>query len=107
MTGDGRPVVASVDDEIVALRLAVDRLADRRLERLVPFGLPQGRAQIGRILLAEAHVQSAGAGHPNAVAALAKIMGQGCDEAEAPTGLAHGHVARGTTGAVIGLVEGP
>ncbi len=99
--------MAAIDDEIVALGLAVDRLADRRLEGFIAFRLTQGRAQIRRILLAEAHIQSTGAGHPNAVAALAKIMGQGCDKPEAPTGFAHHDIARRATGAVIGLVESP
>ena len=86
---DGRPVVAAVDDEIVALGLARDRLADRRLERLVALRLAQRRAQIGGVLLAEAHIERAGAGQPDAVAALAEIMGQRRDEAEPPAGLAH------------------
>ena len=104
---DRRAVVAAVDDEIVALRLAGDRLADRRLDRLVAFGLAQRRAQIGRVLLAEAHIQRAGAGQPHPVAAFAEIMGQRRDEAEPPSGLAHRHIARRPAGAVIGLVERP
>src|SRR5437660_10203468 len=57
MAGDGGPVVAAVDDEIMPLGLAVDRGADRGFERLVALGLAQRGAQIRRILLAEAHVQ--------------------------------------------------
>src|SRR5208282_4862289 len=107
MPGDGGPVVATVDDEIVTARLAADRFPNRRLERFISFGLTQGGAQIGRILLAEAHIKGAGASHPDAVAALAEIMGQGRDKAEPPTGLAHRHIARWAAGAIIGLVERP
>src|SRR6266446_8965810 len=73
MPGDGGPVVTPIDDEVVALGLAVDGFADRRFERLIPFGLAQRGAQIGCVLLAEAHIESAGAGHPDAIAALAEI----------------------------------
>ena len=34
MAGDSGPVVATVDDEVMAARLAVDRFANRRIERL-------------------------------------------------------------------------
>src|SRR5438046_7738535 len=107
MARDGRPVMAAVDDEVVALRLAVDRLADRRFERLVAFGLAQRCAQIRCILLAETHEECAGAGQTNAVAALAEIVGQRRDKAEPPAGFPHRHVARGTAGAVIALIEYP
>src|ERR1700724_122773 len=62
MPGDGGPVMAAVDDEVVALGLAVDGFANRRFERLIAFGLTQRGAQIGRVLLAEAHVKGTGAG---------------------------------------------
>src|SRR6267378_8564256 len=105
MSGDGGPVVTPIDDEVVALGLAVDGFADRRFERLIPFGLAQRGAQIGCVLLAEAHIESAGAGHPDAIAALAEIMGQGGDEAEPPAGLPHRHIPRRASGAVIAFVE--
>jgi len=107
MAGDGGPVVATVDDEVVAARLAIDRFANGRLERLISFGLAQRRAQIRRILLAEAHVERTGTGHPDAVAALAEIMGQRSDEAEPSTGLAHRDIARRSAGAIVALVERP
>src|SRR6516164_8024239 len=98
VAGDGGTVVATIDDEVMAARLAVDRFANRRLEHLISFGLTQGGAQIRGILLAEAHIQRAGAGHPDAVAAFAEIMGQRGDEAEPPTGLAHRDIARRSAG---------
>src|SRR5687767_10548047 len=73
---DGGAAAAPVDDEVVALGLARDRLLDRLLDGVVGFGEAEGRAQIRRVLLAEAHVELAGAGEPHAIAALAEIMGQ-------------------------------
>src|SRR6202048_3048470 len=101
------PVMTTVNDEVVAARLAVDRFANRGLERLVPFGLAQRGAQIRRILLAETHIERPGAGHADAVAALAEIMGQRSDKAEPAAGLAHRYIARRTAGAVIGFVKRP
>ena len=73
----------AVDDEVVALGLARDRLLDGALEALVALGGAQRRAQVGGVLLAEAHVERAGAGDADAVAALAEIVGQRRDEADA------------------------
>src|SRR5258708_472600 len=47
------------------------------------------------------------AGHPDAIAALAEIMGQRRDEAEPPPGLPHGDIPRRASSAVIALVERP
>src|SRR5271167_1277917 len=107
VAGDGGPVVATVDDEVMAARLAVDRFANRRLERRISFGVAQRRAQVRGILLAEAHIQRACAGHPDSVAALAEIMGQRGDETEPPTGLAHRDIARRSACAIVALVERP
>ena len=49
---------APVDDEVVALRLAGDRLVDRAAQQLVVSRGAQRRAQVGGVLLAEAHVES-------------------------------------------------
>src|SRR6185295_4616256 len=61
MAGDRGPGVAAVDDEVVALGLAADRLAHGRLQELVALARPQRRAQIGGVILAEAHIERAGA----------------------------------------------
>src|ERR1700733_11485453 len=63
-----RALVAPIDDEVVTLGLARDRRGDRAVEQRVVGARPQRRAQIGRILLAQAHEQRAGAGHAHAVA---------------------------------------
>ena len=63
-------LMAAVDDEIVALGLARDRLVDRGIEQVVAFRGAQRRAQVGGVLLAEAHIERAGAGDAHAVARL-------------------------------------
>src|SRR5262245_18386129 len=107
MASYGGPVVAPVDDDIVALGLARDRFADSCDERLVALGLTQRLPQIGRVLLPQAHIERPGSGLAHAVAALAEIMGEWRDEAEPSSGLAHRYVARRTAAAVIGFVECP
>ena len=89
---------APVDDEVVALRLARDRLVDRRVDEIVALRGAQRRAQVGGVLLAEAHVERAGAGEAHAIAALAEIMRQRRDEAEPPAGLGDAHIARRAAG---------
>src|SRR3546814_16794583 len=79
--------------------LAADRLEDRGVEQLVALALAQRRAQVGGVLLAQAHVERAGAGQPHAVAAFTEVMGHRRDEAEAPAGLLHAQIARRPTGA--------
>mgnify|MGYP000060554999 CR=1 FL=1 len=44
-------------------------------------------AEIGIVILAEAHVERAGAGEAHAIAGFAEIVGHGRDEADAPAGL--------------------
>ena len=63
------------------------------------------RAQVGGILLAEAHVERAGAGQPHAVAAFAEIMGERRDEAEPAAGLRDPHIARRAAGLVGDVLE--
>ena len=74
-------------------------------EKIVALGGPQGRAQVGGILLAQAHVERAGAGEPHAVAALAEIMGERRDEAEPAAGLLHPHIARRAAGLVGNVLQ--
>src|SRR5215208_5310938 len=101
-----RRAVAAVDDEVVALGLARDRLLDRLLEGLVRLREPQGGAKVGGVLLAEAHVEPAGAGEADAVAALAEIMRQRRDEAELAAGLLDPDVARRPAAALVEVLEG-
>ena len=59
------------------------------MKRLVTLAGAERLPEIGGIFLSEAHVERAGAGEADAVAALAEIMGHGRDEAEAPARLLH------------------
>src|ERR1700693_2362686 len=97
--------MAAIDDEIVPLGLARNGFIDACLKRLVALGGPQRRAQIGGILLPEAHIERAGAGEADAIAGLAEIMRERRDEAEPAAGLLHAHVARRTAGAVVDILE--
>src|SRR3546814_6793060 len=94
MPWDGGRAAPAVDDEVVALRLARDGGVDGGLERRVVLAGAQRGAEVGRVLLAEAHVERAGAGQPHPVAGLAEVMRERRDEAEAPAGLGAGPVAR-------------
>src|SRR5262249_46903351 len=57
VAGERRALVAPIDDEIVALGLARDRLCDRGVEQIVAFGGAQRGAQIGGVFLTEAHIE--------------------------------------------------
>src|SRR3546814_5828063 len=61
---------SDLDDEVVALRFARDRLPHCRLQHRVVVGCPQRRSKVRRVVLAQAHVEGARAGQPHAVAAL-------------------------------------
>ena len=99
------PLMAAVDDEIVALGLARDRLLDRAIEEFVALRRAQRRAQVGGILLAEAHVERAGAGHAHAVAGFAEIVRERRDEAEPAAGLRHPDITSGAAGLVVDVLE--
>src|SRR6185295_18473346 len=90
----------------MALRFARNRSVDGVRENGVVARSAQRRAQVGRVVLAEAHVERSGAGQPDAVAAFAKIMSQRRDEAEAAAGLCDANIARWSTGAVIAFFQG-
>jgi hypothetical protein len=51
MAGERRPLMAAVDDEIVALGLARDRFRYGGIEQVVAFGGAQRGAQIGGVFL--------------------------------------------------------
>src|SRR6266849_813440 len=105
MPGERGTTVPAIDDEIVPLGLARNGFLDRRVQRLVALGCAQRRAQVGGILLPEAHVESARAGDPDTIAGFAEIMGERSDEAEPAAGLLHAHIACRSAGAVIDVLE--
>src|SRR5262245_54237350 len=105
VTCECRALMAPVDDEIVALGLARDRLGDRGVEQIVAFGRAQRSAQIGGVFLTEAHVKGTRAGHPHPVAGLAEIVGQRRDEAQPAAGFGDLDVARRPAAAIVDILE--
>src|SRR5262245_16718737 len=87
VAGDGGLSRAPIDDEIVALGLARDRLIDGACEERIVPARSQWCAQVGGVILAQAHVERAGTREAHTVAALTEIVRHRRDEAEAPTGL--------------------
>ena len=53
---NGRFVVAAVDDEVVALGLARNRLADRIVQPVIGDAGAEQRPEVGGILLSQAHI---------------------------------------------------
>ena len=90
----------------MALGLARDGRADRFLQHRVIGAGAQGRAQIGHILLAEAHIQLARAGQPHPVAAFAEIMRERRDEADLLPCLFQPHIA-GRPARALGQIGEP
>ena len=74
------PLAASFDDEVMTLWLGRDRRVDSGVKQMVGFACSERRSKIGGILLAEAHIESAGAGHPYPIARLTEIVGERRDE---------------------------
>src|SRR5262245_44555799 len=106
VAGQRRTLVAAVDDEVVPLGLAGNRLLDRGMQEVIALGGAQRRAQVGGVLLAETHEQRAGAGDAHAIAGFAEIVGKRRDEAEPAAGLGDPHVAGRAAGAIVDLFEG-
>src|SRR5262245_17199317 len=71
VAGQGRALVATIDDEVMPLGLARDGGLDRGIEHVVGLGGAQRRAQVGGVFLAETHEERASAGDPHAVAGFA------------------------------------
>src|SRR5919197_2814744 len=105
VAGECRPLVAAVDDEIVALGLARDRLRDGCIEEIVAFRGAQRGAQIGGVFLTETHVERARASHPHAIAGFAEIVGERRDKTEPAAGLGNLDVARGPAAAIFDVLE--
>src|SRR5215468_5447593 len=101
-----RALVAAVNDEVVALGLAGDRLIDGSVKQLIPLRGAQCSAEVGGILLAEAHEQRAGASDAHAIAGFTEIVRQRRNEAEPPAGLGNPHITSRSPGPVIDVVEG-
>ncbi len=105
MAGDCGSVVGAVDDEIVSFRLAQKGFIDGAGKIGVAVGSAQRRAQIGSVVLAETHIERAGTGETDTIAAFAEIMGHGRDEAQPAAGFLHRHVTGRAAGLVIAVDE--
>jgi len=57
----------------VAFRFARDGFIDGGMEQRIVLARPERRAEIGRVLLAETHIKSAGAGDPHRLQASQKL----------------------------------
>jgi len=60
----------------MALRLARNSLIDCRMQEIVGFARAKRRPQIGRVLLAEVHIESARAGDAHAIASVTEIVAE-------------------------------
>src|SRR5579863_7564450 len=105
MAGDRRALMTAIDDEVMALGLPADRFIDGGIEKNVGFRGSQRSAQIGSVLLAEAHVERARASDPHAIAGFAEIMRKRRDEAEPAASFRNAHIARWTTRSIVNGVE--
>src|SRR5205085_10762524 len=101
MPAERRAAVPAIDDEVVALGLAGDRLVDRGIEQIVGFRGAQWLAQIGGVFLAETHKERAGAGDAHAITGLAEVMGERGDEAEPAASFRNAHIARRPAGPIV------
>ena len=99
--------MTAVDHEIMALRLARDRFADRAVQLVVVEAFAHRRPQVRRVVLTETHVKHPGASQADAVARLAKIMGERRDEADLAAGFLDRDVSGRTAAAIIGLFQRP
>ena len=84
----------------MALGLARDGGVEGFVQKLVGGRGAQWRAQIGRILLAKAHVKRSGASDAHAIAAFAKIVSERGDEAQPAPSFHDMHITRGSAGAI-------
>src|SRR5262245_60256839 len=87
------------------LWLTRNRLVDRRIQEFVALGRTQGLTQIRSVILTEAHEERAGAGDTNAVTRFTEIVRQRCDKTETSAGFLYMHVARGTSRAIVDVLE--
>ncbi len=91
----------------MALGFARDRLANGRAQHVVVLGLAQHLAQIGVVVLSEAHVKLPSAGQPHAVARFAEIVAERRDEPDALASLLDARITRRATRALIRFRQRP
>src|SRR4051812_11280146 len=97
--------VAAVDDKVMPLRFAPDGLVNGAVDKLIALGRTQRRPQVSGIFLAETHIQRAGAGDADTVAAFAEVVGHRRDEAEPSPGFLHPRITRRAARAIIDVLK--
>src|SRR5690349_3200620 len=100
----GRAGVAAIENEIVALWLELHGAVEGGVKRGWSL-TPQHLAQIHHVLLAQAQVELAGRGEPDAVAGLAKIVTHRRNKPDQAIGFLDPIVTRRATAAMIGRLE--
>src|SRR4029077_5550564 len=95
---------APINEKVMALGLARNRLIDRGMKQIVGLACPERRAQIGGILLGEGHIEGANGGDAHAIAKFAEIMRERGDEAKSAAGFRDSHIASGPARAVGDVV---
>ena len=86
--------VRTVDNKVMALGFARNGFADGGNESGVVIAGTERRAEVGGVVLAEAHEQRPGTGQPYAIAGFAKIVSERRDEADPLAGFAQRDIAR-------------
>src|SRR5215472_2707374 len=99
------PAMAPIDNKVVSLWLAGDRVVDCILQESVVGRGPQRGAQIGGVVLAEAHIKDPRAGDPHPIAGFAEIVRQGGNEPQAAAGLLDTDIARRAAGAILDVAK--
>src|SRR4029077_9568635 len=105
MAGQGRALMPSIDQEIMPLGFACNRLIDRSIQEVIACRSPQRIAEICGVVLAKAHVKCAGASNAYTVARFTEIVSKRGNETQPATGFFHAHVARRPSRAVVDFVE--
>src|SRR5437764_13323604 len=105
MAGDRRTPMAAVNDEVMALGFSANCFIDGGIEQIVGFRGAQRFAQVGGVLLTEAHIERAGARYSHAIAGFAEIVSERRDEAEPSAGFRNSHIARGAAASIVDVVE--
>src|SRR5262249_39644047 len=90
-----------------ALWLAQDGLVDGAAQQHLVSTGAQRCAQIGGVVLTEAHVKGPRAGQPYAIATLAEVVRHRRYKAQSAAGLLDAHIAGGTAGAEWYVLERP
>ena len=105
VAGQCRPVVPAINHEIMSFRFARDCLVNCGMQKLVAFRSAQRIAEIGGVILAEAHVQRAGAGNAHAITRFTEVMGKWRNKAQPPAGFLYTYIAGRPSRTIVDVLE--